>query len=156
MAQTIEALIEGGKATPGPPLGPALGPLGVNIMEIISEINKRTTDFVGMKVPVKVTVDARTKEFSISVGTPPTSSLILQELDLEKGSDEQHSNFVGNLTLDQVKKIARMKGDTLLGVDLKARINEILGTCLSMGITVEGMRANAFQQELKNGKIIVE
>ena len=156
MAQTIEALIEGGKATPGPPLGPALGPLGVNIMEIIGEINKRTADFDGMKVPVKVTIDPRTKDFSISVGTPPTSALILEELDIEKGSGEQRSTFVGDLTIDQLKKVAKMKGDSLMGVDLTARVKEILGTCLSMGITVQGKRANEVQAEIKNGTIVIE
>ena len=156
MAQTIEALIEGGKATPGPPLGPALGPLGVNIMEIIGEINKRTADFDGMKVPVKVTIDPRTKDFWISVGTPPTSALILQELDIEKGSGEQRSDFVGDLTLDQVKKVARMKSESLMGADLKARACEIMGTCLSMGITIEGKRANEVQASIKNGEIVFD
>ena len=86
MAETIKALVEGGKASAGPPLGPALGPLGVNIMEIINTINDKTKQFSGMKVPVKVIIDPKTKKFEIDMGTPPATSLILKELNLEKGS----------------------------------------------------------------------
>ncbi|MBI3035213.1 50S ribosomal protein L11, partial [Candidatus Woesearchaeota archaeon] len=76
--QTVEALVEGGKATAAPPLGPALGPLGVNIGQIVSDINKKTSVFNGMQVPVKVIVNMDTKKFEISVGTPPASALILK------------------------------------------------------------------------------
>ena len=86
MEQTIEVMVEGGKATAAPPLGPALGPLGVNIQRVVDEINNKTRDLEGVKVPVKVTVDATTKEFRIEVGKPPISALVLKELNLEKGS----------------------------------------------------------------------
>ena len=72
---TVEVLIEGGTATPGPPLGPALGPLGINMMQVVEEINKKSADFAGMKVPVKVIVDRDTKDFEIEIGTPPTTAL---------------------------------------------------------------------------------
>ena len=85
MAEVIEALVDGGKATPGPPLGPALGPMGVNVVEIVAVINEKTKAFVGMKVPVKLTIDPKTKEFEVSVGTPPTSALILKELGIGSG-----------------------------------------------------------------------
>jgi len=83
MADTIKALVDGGKASAGPPLGPALGPLGVNIIQIVNTINDKTKQFEGMKVPVKVIVDPKTKKFEVEVGTPPASSLILNELKLE-------------------------------------------------------------------------
>src|SRR5207249_1781966 len=93
--EKLQVLIDGGKATPGPPLGPALGPLGVNIVEILKAINEKTKSFEGMKVPVTLLVDPKTKTFSIEVGTPPTSALITKELKIEKGrlqldADEVH------------------------------------------------------------------
>ena len=81
--QTIEALVDGGKVSAGPPLGPALGPIGVNIGEVIAAINEKTRDMAGMKVPVKVIVDTETREFEVEVGTPPTSALIKKELTLQ-------------------------------------------------------------------------
>jgi len=80
MAETIVALVDGGKASAGPPLGPALGPMGVNIMQVINTINDKTKEFNGMKVPVKVIIDPTTKNFEIEVGTPPAASLILNEI----------------------------------------------------------------------------
>ena len=80
MSTIVEAMVEGGKATAGPPIGPALGPLGVNIGEVISSVNQKTQAFKGMKVPVKVIVDIESKEFEIQVGTPPVSQLIKKEI----------------------------------------------------------------------------
>ena len=152
MAEVIEALVDGGKATAGPPLGPALGPLGVNIMEVVKAINEKTKAFQGMKVPVKVVVDPNTKSFEISVGTPPTSALIKKELGLEKGSGDARKTKVGNLTMEQVKKIADMKKDSLLGKDMKSRAKEIIGTCQSMGVTVEGKNPKDILKEIDEGK----
>ena len=152
MAETLEALVEGGKATAGPPLGPALGPLGVNIMEIIKAINEETKAYDGMKVPVKVTIDPATKEFSIVVGTPPTSDLVKKELGIEKGSSNARTENVGDLTIEQAKKIALMKNKDLLGSNLKAKVSEILGVCVSMGVTVEDKDAREIQKEIKIGK----
>ena len=84
MAQTVDALVEGGKASAAPPLGPALGPLGVNIGQVVAEINKKTADFKGMQVPVKVIIDTDTKEFEIKIGTPPAAELIKQEAGIKK------------------------------------------------------------------------
>jgi large subunit ribosomal protein L11 len=151
MPETIEALVDAGKASGGPPLGPALGPLGVNIGEIIDEINQRTKNFEGMKVPVKVVVDEKTKKFEISVGTPPTSALILKELGIEKGG-QSLAEPAGNLTLEQAKKVAESKGDTLSGKSQKDRVLEVVGTCVSMVITVEGIPAKEFAKLIKEGK----
>jgi large subunit ribosomal protein L11 len=156
MAEVIDALVDGGKATAGPPLGPALGPLGINISDVIKKINEKTADFDGMKVPVKITVDTGTKKFDITVGTPPVSALIKSELGLDKASDNPRTTKVGNLTMDQIKKIARMKIDSLLGADVKARVKEVAGSCVSMGITVEGMDPRDFQKDLASGKLSVD
>lgn len=139
---TIQSLVEGGKATPGPPLGPALGPLGVNAKAVVDEINKKTKDFEGLRVPVSVIVDPATKKFEIIVGTPPVSALIIKEIGVEKGAKGEAKvrgkETIGNISIDQVVKIAKMKEDVLLSRGLKASAKEILGTCVSMGVTCDG------------------
>ncbi len=150
--KTIEALVPGGQATAGPPLGPALGPLGVNVMAIVNKINELTKDFGGMKVPVKIIVDIDTKEFEVEVGTPTTSALIVKELGIEKGSGDPSKQKVGNLTIQQIIKIAKMKRSELLARSLKKAAKEILGSCVSMGVTVEGKDPREVQREIDEGK----
>lgn len=152
MADTVEVLVEGGRATPGQPLGPALGPLGVNIPKIVAEINNKTRAFDGMKVPVKIIIDSKTKDFEVKVGTPPTSSLISKELGVEKGSGSPKASKIGNLSIAQAIKIAEMKGDSLMGKDLKMRVLEVVGTCTSMGVTIEGMEPKVARNEILAGK----
>jgi large subunit ribosomal protein L11 len=149
--QVAEVLVEGGKATPGPPLGPAIGPLGLNVKQVVDRINEATKDFVGMQVPVKIIVDPVTRQFEIEVGTPPVSQLIKKELGLEKGSSEPVRTIVGNLTMEQVIKIARAKKQQMLAADLKAAAKEVIGTALSMGVTVEGKDPREVQKEIDEG-----
>jgi large subunit ribosomal protein L11 len=150
--KVVEALVAGGQATAGPPLGPALGPLGVNVLAIVNKINEVTKDYAGMKVPVKVTVDPETKAFEVTVGTPTASALIVSELKIEKGSGSPKAQKVGNLTMEQVVKIARMKRVELLAPDTKKAAKEIIGTCVSMGVTVEGKDPKEIQTEIDEGK----
>jgi len=152
MTETIKALVEGGKASAGPPLGPALGPLGVNIMQVINTINDKTKQFNGMKVPVSVIINTETKDFEIEVGTPPAASLILNEIGVEKGSGAPSSHKIGNLTIDQAVKIAKMKYDNLLGRELKQKTKEIIGTCISIGVTVEGKKPKEIQELIDTGE----
>ncbi len=152
MPETVEALVEGGKASAGPPLGPALGPLGVNVMEVVNTINEKTKDFAGMKVPVKVIVDPKTKSFEVEVGTPPVSSLIFNELGIEKGSGAPSTHKVGNLTMDQVIKITKMKYSSLLGKNLKKKAKEVIGSCISIGVRVEGKDPKEVIKEIEDGK----
>jgi len=149
--QTIDALINGGKASAAPPLGPALGPLGVNIGQVIAEINKKTAAFDGMQVPVSVEVDTDTKEFEISVGTPPASALIKQEAGIKKASGKPQEDLVANLSMEQIIKIANMKESGLTGKELKDRAKEIMGTCQSMGVTIEGNKAQEAFKKLAEG-----
>ncbi len=148
----VEALVEGGQATAGPPLGPALGPLGVNVLSIVNRINEVTKDYAGMKVPVKVSVDTETKEFEVTVGTPTASALIVSELKVGKGSGSPKTQKVGNLSMEQLVKIAKMKSVQLLAPDIKRAVKEILGTCVSMGVTVEGKEPKEVQTEIDEGK----
>ena len=150
--KVVEALVAGGQATAGPPLGPALGPLGVNVLSIVNKINEVTKDYAGMKVPVKVIVDTETKQFEVTVGTPTASALIVSELKIEKGSGSPKATKVGNLTMDQVLKIARMKTPELLSPNLKMAVKEIIGTCVSMGVTVESKDPKDVQKEVNEGK----
>ena len=152
MAEKLEVLVDGGKATPGPPLGPALGPLGVNIVEIVKAINEKTKNFEGMKVPVTLLIDSKTKAFTIEVGTPPTSALIQKEAKIEKGSGDAGKTKVGNLSLPQAIKIANMKTDAMQAKSLKARVHEVVGTCVSMGVTVDGKPAKEISKDIRAGK----
>ena len=152
MVDKLEVLVDGGKATPGPPLGPALGPLGVNVIQVVGAINEKTKAFVGMKVPGTLTIDPKTKEFEIKVGTPPTTALIMKELGLEKGSGKPNSDFVGNLTVKQVSKIAEMKKDSMLAKDKRGRFREVVGTCVSMGVTVDGKNPRKVIADINAGE----
>jgi len=140
--QTVSAMVQGGKASAGPPLGPALGPLGVKIPDVIAMINEKTKDLAGMQVPVKVIVDDD-KSFDVEIGTPPVSALVKKELGLEKGSGETGKLRVGDLTEEQLKKIAKMKFNS----DDPPLTSQVKGTARSMGITVgEG---GVTQEEIK-------
>jgi len=150
--KVIEALVSGGQATAGPPLGPALGPLGVNVVAIVNKINEITKSYSGMKVPVKITVDPETKEFEVSVGVPTTSALIVKEAGIEKGSGTPSTQKVGNLSFEQVIRIAQIKRPSLLARNFKEAVKEVLGSCLSMGMTVEQKDPREVQREVDEGK----
>jgi large subunit ribosomal protein L11 len=150
--KVVELLINGGQANAGPPLGPALGPLGLNTMAVVNKINELTHDYAGMKVPVKVTVDVENKTFEVAIGTPTSSALIVSELKIEKGSGTPNTAKVGNLSMEQVVRIARIKRPELLAPTLKDAAKEILGTCISMGVTAEGKDPREVQKEIDGGK----
>jgi len=195
--KTVEALIDGGKATPAPPLGPALSVFKVNIGKIIQDINSKTKDYEGMKVPVKIIVDEQTKEYKIEIGTPPVSSLIRKELGLKIIGEEKKAEeapaaavpaeepkekveatkeapkegeataeaaaepkveekkvrvIVGNLTIDQCVKIMKMKRDTLLAKDTRKALKEIVGSVVSMPLTIEGKNPKEVIKEIDEGK----
>jgi large subunit ribosomal protein L11 len=147
----VELLVNGGQANAGPPLGPALGPLGVNTMAVVTKINELTKDYAGMKVPVKVAVDVEDKTFEVTVGTPTASALIVSELKIEKGSGTPNTEKVGNLSMEQVVRVAKMKRPQLLSQTLKSAAKEMLGTCVSMGVTVEGKDPREVQREIDEG-----
>lgn len=141
-------MVEGGKATAGPPIGPALGPLGINVMQVVNKINELTKEFSGMRVPVKVHVNVDTKQFEVEVGLPTTAALIIRELGISKGSGEAGRTSAGDLSFDRVVKIALIKKSQLKSKTLKAAVKQILGTCLSMGVTVEGKDPRLIQREI--------
>ncbi len=151
--KTVELIVAGGQATAGPPLGPALGPLGLNIVQVVNKINELTKDYAGMKVPVKVSVNTEDKTFDVTVGVPTSSALLVSELKIEKGSGTPNSAKVGDVNLEQIVRIAKIKRPELLAKTLKGAAKEIMGTCVSMGITVEGKDPREVQKEVDEGKL---
>jgi large subunit ribosomal protein L11 len=151
MAGTIEALVPGGEATPGPPLGPELGPTPVDVQAVVQEINEETDAFDGMEVPVTVEYDDD-GSFSISIGVPPTAALIKDEAGFETGSGEPQQNFVADLSIEQVRRIAEQKRSDLLSYDLRNAAKEVAGTCASLGVTVEGEDARTFKERVDDGE----
>jgi large subunit ribosomal protein L11 len=152
---TISGLIEGGKATSGPPFGPALGPLGVNVAKIIADINTQTSAYAGIKVPVKIIVDQVTKNYRVEIGAPTTSALILKELGIQKGAKTK-DEVVGDITIEQAKKVASAKSTTIYGKTLADKVKQVLGTCKSMNITVEGMPARDAIAKINSGEIKIK
>jgi len=194
MAQrVINVLIDGGKATPAPPLGPSLAQYKVNIGKIIQDLNEKTKEYAGMKVPVKIIIDDATKEYRFEIGTPPVSSLMRKELGLSKiapekkeeekveGSEEEgeveekkmveekeevegevvekpkeekpkEREIIGNLTMEQILKITKMKKDSLLAKDGKKAVKEIVASVVSMPLTIEGKTPKEILKEIDEGK----
>ncbi len=150
--QKVSSLVTGGAASAGPPLGPALGPLGVNIMEVIKAINDKTKDFEGMKVPVTVIVDSDTKKYEIEIGIPSAAALIMKEAGIQKGSGTSGTEWVGEVTIDAVIKVANTKLEKSYASSLKSVAKTIIGTCLALGVKVEGKTPKEITAEINEGK----
>ena len=138
MAVEVSILVEGGKAAAGATLGSALGPLGVNVGQVVQKINEETKRFLGMRVPVIIRVDPNTKAFTLVVGRPPVAALLLKEAGAEKGSGKSKSEVAGDVSMEAVTRIAEAKGEDLFGRSLDERVNQVIGTCVSLGVTVGG------------------
>ena len=148
----VKALVTGGSASGGPPIGPAVGPTGINIKDVVDEINKQTTLFKGLTVPVRIECDPETKQFEIFIETPSTASLLLKELGVEKGSSTCSEEKIGNLTLEQVQNVVDAKKDKFLDKTYKAALKTVLGTALSIGLTIEGEDTRIIQGRIVNGE----
>lgn len=133
----IKLQIKGGAANPSPPVGPALGAKGVNIMEFCKQFNARTQDQAGKVLPVIITVFAD-KSFEFIVKTPPVAVQLMEAAKLKKGSSEPNRNKVASITWEQVKSIAESKMVDLNAFELKSAMAMVAGTARSMGITVQG------------------
>jgi len=142
----IELLVEGGNAKPGPALGQKLGPLGVNMGQVIGLINQKTKQFAGMKVPVKLIIDEN-KNIEVEVGLPPTSQLIKKEAGIEKGASNQ-KEWVGNISMEKIKEIAKLKMEEMGVEDLNKAIKCVIGTCISMGVKIDGKDPREVLKEL--------
>lgn len=149
--QSVSSLVTGGAASAGPPLGPALGPLGVNIMEVINTINDKTKDFEGMKVPVTVIVNTDTKQYEVDVGIPSVSPLIFKEAGIQKGSGASGTEWVGDITMDSLIKIARTKLETSYASNLKSVVKTVAGTCLAAGVKIESKTPKEITADINQG-----
>jgi len=135
----IKLQIPAGKANPSPPVGPALGQRGLNIMEFCKAFNAQTQGYEpGLKLPVVITAFAD-KSFTFVLKSPPATVLIKKAIKLEKGSSRPNADKVGKITRAQLEEIAKMKTKDLTGADLDAQVKTIAGTARSMGVTVEGV-----------------
>lgn len=153
--EIVDVLVEGGKATAAPPIGPTLSPLKVNVGQVVAEINEKTKGFAGMQVPVKIIVDTETKKFTISVGTPPVSAMIKKEMKVQKLAfiKEGNKTLPGDIKFASVVEIAKNKE---MPGDLPARVKQVLGTCLSGGVTVDGKSPKEVISGINSGEIKVD
>ncbi|MFX0006096.1 MAG: 50S ribosomal protein L11 [Promethearchaeota archaeon] len=132
--------------------GPSVGPTGINIKDVVDEINKQTMVFKGLTVPVRIECDPETKQFEIFIETPSTASLLLKEVGAEKGTSATAEKKIGNLTLEQIQNVVEGKREKFLDKTYKAAVKTVLGTALSVGITVEGEDPRIIQKRIDNGE----
>ena len=154
--ETFELLIEGGKAVANQTLAQKLGPAGINISQVLTQVNEKTSPFKGMKVPVKIIADLEHKTAEIEIGTPPVSELIKKELKVQKGSGTPDKLKVANISVEQVIKIAKMKRESMLVKTLKAAVKSVAGSCNSAGVLIEGKQAHEFCEAVDMGSYDTE
>lgn len=144
---TVNAIVSAGRATAGPPLAPALAPLGINIGQVVAEINNKTKEFEGVSIPVKVIVDTATKQFEVKVGSPSTAALIMKEIGIEKGAGNREA-MAGDISMDKILKIARLKRKDVKARSDAAVVKQVIGTCMSVGVTIEGKKPSEKAKEV--------
>lgn len=147
----VKLIVEGGAMKPGPSVAQQLGPAGINIGKVIEEVNEATSGFKGMKVPVEVDVNTKSKTFMIKVSSPPVAELIKKEIGIEKGSGMPHDTKIGNIAIEQVIGIAKTKMPGMLAKDLKAGVKLVLGSCVSLGVMVESKNAKEIGKDVDSG-----
>ena len=148
----IKLMVEGGKMSPGPAVAQQLGPMGINMGKVISDVNEATSEFKGVTVPVHLTVNPETKEVSIKVLSPPTSELIKKELKIEKASSARLKQKVGNFAIEQVISVAKAKHAHMLSNDFIATVKSVIGTCQALGVLIENKETKEILGEISEGK----
>ncbi len=148
MRAEIKALVTAGKVTPAA-LGQSLGMAGLNIGKVVADINNATKQYAGMKVPIIISYDLKSKDYDIIVKLPPTSQLLLKEAGVEKGAGNREAP-AGDLPFSKVVSVAKQKAE-VLGPDLRGAVLQVLGVCVSAGLTVDGKDPKVVQQEVKEG-----
>lgn len=136
--KTLRFIVEGGKATPGPPIGPTLSPYKINVVEVVNAINNATKDYEGLPVPVEVTIDTDTRKFEVRVGIPTTTALLMKAAGAKEPTGDPAHKKIGDISFEEVVKIAILKKEQLTAKTLKSAVKTILGSARSIGITVDG------------------
>ncbi len=149
---TVSLLCDAGETKAGGSLAPALGPLGLNLGQVVSDINKQTMAFKGMKVPVNVIVNKTTRKYTIEVGLPPASALVLNELGIPKGSQEPGKDMIKDAKLEQIMRVGHAKIGDMLAYNIKSATKEVLGTMTSMGLTCEGEQPREIAKKVTAGE----
>ena len=147
----IKLIVEGGEMKPGPAVSQQLGPMGINLGKVIADVNKETAGFKGVKVPVEIDVDAKTKHYTIQVFSPPMAEMVKKELGLESGSGEAGKTYVGNIAFENLIGIAKNKLNSLPARNLKSAVSMAVGTCVSMGVLIDSKNAVQVARELSEG-----
>jgi large subunit ribosomal protein L11 len=147
----VKLIVEGGKMQPGPAVSQQLGPMGVNLGKVISDVNEATSSFKGIKVPVELDVNPQTRGFTIKVFSPPVSELVKKEIGIEKGSGQPNTIKVGNLPIETLISVAKTKMPSLLAKDMKAALKLIVGTCVSLGVLIDNKEAKEIEIEIESG-----
>jgi large subunit ribosomal protein L11 len=157
----IKLMIDGGDMKPGPAIAQQLGPMKIPIGNVISDVNKATKEFKGMQVPVHLDVDAKTKKYTIKILSPPTSGLLKKELGIESGTGARKKSTVGNLAIEQVISVAKVKSGGMLAKDFISALKSVIGSALSLGVLIENkdpkeilrdIEAGKYKDEIKNQK----
>lgn len=147
----VKLLIEGGNMTPGPAVAQQLGPMGINLGKVVSDVNAATKDFKGITVPVHLDVDSKTKTYTIKVLSPPTSELIKKELKIDKGSGDRLKLNVGNMAIEQIISVTKTKQSGLLAKDFPAAVRSVIGSALALGVLIESKDPKEILAEMKDG-----
>ena len=147
----VKLIVDGGEMKPGPAVAQQIGPLGINLGKVISDVNQATSGFKGTKVPVEINVNSKTKSYTIKVFTPPMSELIKKELGLDKGSGSPHNFKIGNLAFERLIEISKMKSSDLLAKDLKKSVKQAVGTCVSLGVLIDNKPAKEIEKDIDAG-----
>lgn len=148
----INLLVDGGDMKPGPAISQKLGPSGINMGKFIQEVNKATSPFKGMKVPVEAEIDIKSKNFILLVKSPPVAELLKKEAGLDKGSGKPNAFKIANLSIEQAIKVAKTKLPNMLSRNLKFALKSVLGSCVSLGILVESKDPKEIINEISQGK----
>lgn len=146
----IKLLVDAEDMKPGPAIAQKLGPLGINIGKVIQEVNNATKKFSGLKIPVELDINAKTKNFQIKVFSPPVAELIKKELGVEKASGSKKLR-TGNLSIEQIIKIAKTKLPNMLSRNLKSAVKSVIGSCVSLGVLVENKEAKEIEGLIEQG-----
>ncbi|WP_054845577.1 50S ribosomal protein L11 [Sulfuracidifex tepidarius] len=150
--KTIKIMVEGGNAKPAPPLAPALSQLKLNVGEVVKKINEATAQFKGMSVPVSVEVDTNTKKYTVSVGIPTTTALLLKEAGANEPSGDTAHKKIGNVSIESIAKVALMKKPSMTCKSVKSAVKSLLGSAHEIGITVDGRDPKEMVKEVDEGK----